>query len=177
VDDENYISGIEYLKRGHNVAVVRTFSKVYGLAGLRAGYAIAPIEVVEAMSRFKLLFNENCLAYAAACAALEDEGFKEMVVKENRKNKRLIYEGLNELGFEYITSETNFVLVNTSIASSEAFEILAKNGIIIKPISVNEYNTWIRVTVGKNEEVYEFLDAMRRMRDYIDEKTGARYRI
>ncbi|MDI6602281.1 MAG: histidinol-phosphate transaminase [Thermoanaerobacteraceae bacterium] len=172
VDDKEYVSGLEYFKKGHNATVVRTFSKAYGLAGLRAGYAIAAPSIIEAMERYKLLFNENCLAYAAACAALEDIKYKEMVVEENRRNKKLMYKGLDELGFEYIPSETNFVLINTLIDSGGAFEILAKNGIIIKPITVSEYNTWIRVTVGKQDDVLRFLDAMSKLGEYIDEKTG-----
>lgn len=177
VDDSNYVSGLKYLKEGNNVIVVRTFSKVYGLAGLRAGYAIASPEMIQTLEKYKLIFNENCLAYVAACAALDDEEFREMVIKENRSNKKLMYEGLDVLGFEYVPSETNFVLVNARLESYEAFEVLAKNGVIIKPITVDGYGTWIRVTVGEHKEVLKFLEAMGRLGECIDEKIGLEGRV
>src|SRR5688572_10994473 len=124
---------VKWLKRHPNLIVSRTFSKAYGLAGLRVGYAFAHASVADIMNRVRQPFNVNSLALAAAAAALDDMEFVARSFAENLQGLRQIEEGAKKLGLEWIPSSGNFITVRVGKAN-EVFRRLLKRGVIVRPV-------------------------------------------
>lgn len=150
---------LRYVREGRNVVVLRTFSKTYGLAGLRVGYAVAAKEGIELFNRVRQPFNVNAMGQAAALAALDDEDYV-------RRTRRLVKDGLERLGrgfrrlgLEYVPSVTNFVLVKTG-RGREVFEALERRKVIVRPMDPYGLPDHVRVTVGTAEENRTFLQAL-----------------
>ena len=135
-----------------NAAVLRTFSKAYGLAGLRIGYAIAAADTAAALNRLRLPPNLGILAEAGAAASLEDEAFLQSVLDNNRIEKQRYYETFQLLGLSYLPSETNFVMVDLGRDSGPVFEWLLQEGILVRPGRDFDMPTWLRITIGRPEE-------------------------
>ena len=161
VQDENYPSGIDYVKQGYPVIVLRTFSKAYGLAGLRLGYAIAAPEIIELLMKARDPFNVNRIAEVAGKAVLEDEAFLKESVAINEQGKKYLYGQLEKMGLEYVPTQANFVLVNVKVNSMELFDNLLQKGIIIRPGKPLGYPGHIRVTIGTPEENEAFIEALK----------------
>ncbi len=142
-----------------NLVVCRTFSKIYGLAGLRIGYALASAEVADLLSRVRQPFNANNLALAAACAALDDEEFVAASYELNKQGMAQMIAGLNALGLEYIPSHGNFITFRCPDAAKANQQLLAQ-GVIVRPIAGYGLPDWLRVTIGKPEENARFLAAL-----------------
>ncbi len=142
-----------------NLVICRTFSKIFGLAGLRVGYALASPEVADLMNRVRQPFNVNSLALAAALAALDDHEFITASYELNRQGMAQMVAGLNRLGLEFIPSSGNFVTFKTRDAAGVNQRLL-KQGVIVRPIGGYGMPDWLRVTIGKPAENSRFLDAL-----------------
>lgn len=157
---EDFPDGVELLKRGKTLVTVRSFSKLYGLAGLRVGYGVGPRELIEAINRVREPFPVNRLAQAAALGALEDEEFRRWVITETCKARKELALGLGALGLRCLESHTNFLFVDLQRDSQEVFEALLSRGIIIRPGGIWRTPTWCRITVGRPEENRQLLEAL-----------------
>jgi histidinol-phosphate aminotransferase len=151
---------VKLIKRHPNLVVTRTFSKAYGLAGLRVGYALAHASVADVMNRVRQPFNVNSLALAAATAALDDMEFVARSYAENLQGLRQIEEGARKLGLDYIPSHGNFITVRVGKAP-EIFKKLLKRGVIVRPVGgPYQLPEHLRITVGTAEENERFLAAL-----------------
>ena len=144
-----------------NLVITRTFSKIYGLAGLRIGYALASAEVADLMNRVRQPFNCNNLALAAATAALDDHEFVTRSYELNRAGMEQILGGLKRFGFAHIPSHGNFLTFKAGDAAALNQKLL-KQGVIVRPIAGYGMPEWLRVTIGTEIENLRFLDALDR---------------
>jgi histidinol-phosphate aminotransferase len=151
---------LKWLKRHPNLVVTRTFSKAYGLAGLRVGFALAHPSVADVMNRVRQPFNVNSLALAAAAAALDDMEFVARSYAANLSGMRQLEEGARALGLEYIPSHGNFIAIRTG-RGAEMFKRLLRRGVIVRPVG-GAYGLpeHLRVTVGTAAENERFLAAL-----------------
>ncbi len=151
---------VKWLKRHPNLIVSRTFSKAYGLAGLRVGYAFAHPSVADVLNRVRQPFNVNSLALAAAAAALDDMEFVARSYAENLSGLRQIEEGARALGLEWIPSHGNFITVRVGKAN-DVYRRLLKRGVIVRPVGGGyQLPEHLRITVGTPEENERFLVAL-----------------
>ena len=151
---------VKWLKRHPNLVVTRTFSKAYGLAGLRVGYALAHPSVADIMNRVRQPFNVNSLALAAASAALNDMEFVARSYAENLQGMRQIEEGAKKLGLDWIPSHGNFITIRVGKAN-EVFRRLLKRGVIVRPVGGGyKLPEHLRVTIGTAAENERFLAAL-----------------
>ncbi len=142
-----------------NLVVTRTFSKIFGLAGLRVGYALASAEIADLMNRVRQPFNVNNLAIAAAIAALEDHLFVAESYELNRRGMEQIVAGLKRLGLEHIPSHGNFVTFKAGDGAAVNQKLL-KQGVIVRPIGGYGLPEWLRVTIGTEPDNTRFLEAL-----------------
>ena len=142
-----------------NLIITRTFSKVYGLAGLRVGYALASAEVADLMHRVRQPFNVNNLALAAALAALDDHVFLAESFDLNRRGIEQILAGLKRLGLAHIPAHGNFVTFRAGDAA-RVNQRLLQQGVIVRPLANYGMPEHLRVTVGLESENLRFLDAL-----------------
>jgi histidinol-phosphate aminotransferase len=150
---------VKLIKRHPNLIVTRTFSKAYGLAGLRVGYALAHASVADVMNRVRQPFNVNSMALAAATAALGDTEFVRKSYECNRAGMRQLTQGLERLQLEYIPSHGNFVSFNVGDGMA-VFQKLLRAGVIVRPIASYGMPEHLRVTVGLESENTRFLAAL-----------------
>ena len=148
-----------WLKKYPNLVLTRTFSKVYGLAGLRVGFGLMHPHVAELLNRVRQPFNVNSLALAAALAALEDRKFVAKSYKMNRAGLAQLERALRTLGLETIPSCANFVTFRVSRART-VYEKLLRRGVIVRPLAGYEMPDHLRVTVGTPKENEKFLKAL-----------------
>jgi len=142
-----------------NLVVTRTFSKIFGLAGLRVGYALASAEIADLMNRVRQPFNVNNLAIAAAIAALDDHLFVAESYELNRRGMEQLVAGLKRLGLEHIPSHGNFVTFRAGDGAAVNQKLL-KQGVIVRPIGGYGLPEWLRVTIGSETENARFLEAL-----------------
>ncbi len=161
VDCEDFLDGVELIRKGKSVLSVRSFSKLYGLAGLRVGYGVGPPELIQALNKVREPFPVNRVAQAAALGALEDQEFREKVLSETRRGKAELASALRELGLRCLDSHTNFLFVDLGRDSEEIFQSLLARGIVIRPGKVWKTPTWCRITIGQPEENRELVRALR----------------
>ncbi len=159
-DDPDYPNGIDLVRRGAPVLVTRTFSKVYGLGGLRAGYAVAAPEVLDAVLVIREAFGTNAVAQAAATAALGDVEFVRRSAETNRAEKARLAAALAGRGFDVLPSLANFVTFDTRETGRDVFRRLLARGVIVRPLDPYAMGTWLRVSVGTPPENGAFLDAL-----------------
>jgi histidinol-phosphate aminotransferase len=158
-EDKRYNS-VSWLQEFPNLIISRTFSKAYGLAGLRVGYAMAHEQVTDMMNRVRQPFNVNSVAQAAAVAALRDISFVKKTFKVNQRGMVQITEGLTKLGLEYIPSFGNFVAFRIGNATV-VYRRLLELGVIVRPIANYEMPDWLRVSIGLESENGKFLHALK----------------
>src|SRR5262249_48141570 len=142
-----------------NLLLMRTFSKIYGLAGLRVGYGIAHPELIGTLEKARQPFNLNALAQAAALAALDDREHVERTRRNNAAGLRFFSEGFRNLSLEFLPSSANFILVRVGDGQG-IFERLQKQGIIVRPMAGYQLGEWIRITIGTPEENQRCLAAL-----------------
>ncbi|MFN7887921.1 MAG: pyridoxal phosphate-dependent aminotransferase, partial [Betaproteobacteria bacterium] len=148
-----------WVRRFPNLLISRTFSKVYGLAGLRLGYGIAQPELTDLLNRVRHPFNVNSLAQAAAVAALGDAEFLARSYEVNRQGMAQLIASFEALGLAHVPSYGNFVLVKVGPAARVYAELL-KRGVIVRPVANYGLPDWLRITVGLPEENATFLQAL-----------------
>lgn len=156
VSDPAYADSMKHFRAGMNILILRTFSKIYGLAGLRIGYGIAKKDIITDMNRLREPFNTNSIAQKAALAALEDREHVENSRRVNNEGKQYLYKELAALGISYIPTEANFIYMPVD-DSAVLNEGLLKKGIIIRPMGPKA----VRVTIGLAEENKRFIEALR----------------
>ncbi len=149
-----------WLKKYPNLVITRTFSKVYGLAGLRVGYALAAPGVADLMNRVRQPFNVNSLSLAAAAAAIDDEAFMRESYELNRRGMQQIVAGLQRQGLAHIPSYGNFVTFRVPGAAA-VFRKMLKSGVIVRPIANYGMPDHLRVSIGLESENARFLGALR----------------
>ena len=148
-----------WLKDFPNLLICRTFSKIYGLAGLRVGYGVASAEIADLMNRVRQPFNVNNLAIAGALAALDDDTFLNASYELNRRGMAQIVAALEAHGLEYIPSSGNFVTFRAGDAAAVNQKLL-KQGVIVRPIAGYGLPEWLRVTIGTEAENARFIEAL-----------------
>ncbi len=159
VSDKNYPNSIELLKQYSNICILKTFSKAYGLASFRIGYAISSKKVINELEKVRLPFNISTIAQRVASIALEDEEFLEDVIKKNREVVELLYKKLDEYEIDYINTETNFIMIDTKNDGKVITEKLLQNGFMVRPGFPN-MDTFIRVSIGTKEEMIDFVKCL-----------------
>ncbi|MGC2063786.1 MAG: histidinol-phosphate transaminase [Thermodesulfovibrionales bacterium] len=156
VTEADYADSMKYLRTDKNVLVLRTFSKIYGLAGLRIGYGIGKKEILNNMNRIREPFNTNAVAQKAALAALGDDEHVKRSRDVNEAGKKYLYKELGALGMHYVPTHANFIFMPVD-DSITIYNELLKKGVIIRPMGPKA----IRVTIGLPEENFRFIDALR----------------
>jgi histidinol-phosphate aminotransferase len=157
--EEKRYDSVAWLKQFPNLIVSRTFSKAYGLAGLRVGYAFADAQVADMMNRVRQPFNVNSVAQAAAVAALGDEDFVRRTHELNRRGMAQITAGLARLGLEYIPSYGNFVSFRIG-NGLRMYRRLLELGVIVRPVANYDMAEYLRVSIGTEPENDKFLAAL-----------------
>lgn len=160
VESPGFPDSIAYVRQGRRAIVLRTFSKNFGLAGARVGYALSPPALVRIIERTQPPFNVSSLAQAAALAALDDEEHLVETQKVTWKEKRFLYEGFSRLGLEFVPTEANFIYVRSPIPTNELFNLLLRQGVVIRPVGPMAPDH-VRISVGNriaNVRLLESLD-------------------
>jgi len=160
-NDPNHPSGLDYIEKGYPVIALRTFSKIYGLAGLRIGYGITTPEIAGDLNRVREPFNVNAMAQAAALAALEDDEHLENSRRIVNEGRRQINEGLAEMGLKPVPDQANFFFADIKTDSRKAFQALLEKGVIVRTGDIFDLPTYIRVTYGTAEQNERFLLALK----------------
>lgn len=160
---EDCPNGLKLLDLRENLVVMRTFSKAYGLAGTRTGWAVCPEYVAERLNRVREPFNVNHVAQAGAEAALRDERFLEQVVGLNTTEIVRLATGIERLGYSVVPSQGNFFLIETPAGGREIYDSLLRCGVIARPLAGYGLHGHLRVTVGTEDENDVFLDALARV--------------
>jgi len=153
VDIDGYPNALDWLAAYPNLVVTRTFSKIYGLAGLRIGYAVSSPELCELFNRVRQPFNGNSLALAAARAALDDTGFVARSRQSNLEGLLSMQAGFNERGFEYIPSAGNFLTVRFGERSPDVYQGLLQRGVIVRPVANYDMPEHLRISVGTAAQI------------------------
>ncbi|EHP42526.1 histidinol-phosphate aminotransferase, partial [Cupriavidus basilensis OR16] len=165
LDDAQQYDSIAWVRKYPNLLVSRTFSKAYGLAGLRIGYAVAQPALTDLLNRIRQPFNVNSLAQAAAVAALGDVAFLQRSAKLNRAGKAQLVVAFERLGLQYVPSSGNFVLVRVGQDDGAGARVnlaLLKQGVIVRPVGNYNLPQWLRITIGLPEENAAFIVALER---------------
>jgi len=159
ITEADYPSMVSMVQKGQNVIVSRTFSKVYGLAGLRIGYLIARADIAARIKK-NVMANTNILAVFAAMATYQDQEFYNKSIAKNTEAKLMIYSTLDDLGLRYIPSHTNFIFFQTGRPISKLNKEMRKKGVAVgRPFP--PLNDWCRISTGKIEDVEKFNQALK----------------
>lgn len=158
VTSEDYPDTMSYLREGRNIIILRTFSKIYGLAGLRIGYGITKRGFVDEMNKVRQPFNTNSLAQIAALASLYDFDHIEESKRVNEEGKRYLYRELSDMGVDYLPTEANFIYMDIKRDALRVYEALLIEKVIVRPVGP----TNLRVTIGLPEENKRFIEALKK---------------
>ncbi|MBO1531121.1 histidinol-phosphate transaminase [Psychrobacter sp. F1192] len=148
-----------------NVVIVRTFSKAYGLAGLRVGYALSSVPVAKLINRIRQPFNVSRVGLAAAQAALADQDFIEYSRESNQEQKRWLEKQFDALGLGFVPSAGNFIMVEIAVemeavSATSVNQALLEQGVIVRPLAVYGLSNWLRITVGTAEDNLRLIDTL-----------------
>jgi histidinol-phosphate aminotransferase len=163
---EHQFESSQWVRKYPNLIVSRTFSKAYGLAGLRVGFAIAQPAVTDLMNRIRQPFNVNSLAQAAAIAALNDKEFLDKGARNNAEGYQQMTAAFEELGLQYVPSFGNFVLVKVGDDEQAGARVnlaLLKQGVIVRPVGNYGLPQWLRISIGLPQENATFIAALRKV--------------
>jgi histidinol-phosphate aminotransferase len=166
VFDEAYIEfpesapdTLRYVREGRNVCVLRTFSKIHGLAALRVGYGIAPAHLADLLQKARQPFNVNAIAQAGALAALSDADHVANTLRVNREGMAYYEKSFRERGLEFVPSHANFLLVKTG-AGDAVFRDMLKQGVIVRAMSSYKLPDWVRISIGTKEQNERCIDVL-----------------
>ncbi|MBW2108160.1 MAG: histidinol-phosphate transaminase [Deltaproteobacteria bacterium] len=160
VRDPHCARGLDYLHGDNEVVILRTFSKAYGLAGLRIGYGVMQKAVADVMNRVRQPFNVNSLAQIGALAALNDTAFFQETIRLVHQELDRLYAEMDRLGLAYLPSQANFFLIDVGIDARVVFENMLRKGVIVRAMTAYGYPTYIRITVGLPKENRRFVKAL-----------------
>jgi histidinol-phosphate aminotransferase len=163
VEDPFYPSGLDYIKERKQIIVLRTFSKVFGLAGLRIGYALGREDLIDCLYQVRDPFPVHRLAQVAAVAALNDREHAVRSIQMVYEGRRYLYRELDKMGLLYVPSQANFIFIDFGRDSAKVFLSLLREGIIIRPGKAWEYPTSARVTIGRMEDNRRFIKALKKV--------------
>ncbi len=158
---KDYPNSIKLLKKFSNVLVARTFSKMYGLAGLRVGYGVANGDVIDILNRLREPFNVNSIAQAAALACLQDQPFYRRCAKLIESQRQVLYRDLEALDLRIVKTVTNFILVDVKQKSQNVARRLLERGVIVRDMGFWGLDTFLRVTIGTDKENEKFIKVLR----------------
>jgi len=159
VTDPDYADSMKHFRDGRDLLILRTFSKIYGLAGLRIGYGIANKDIVVEMNKLRPPFNTSSLAQKAALGALQDTEHIASSRAVNEQGKKYLYNELDALGLKYVPTEANFIYMPLEHDSAELYKKLLREGVIVRPMGPAE----IRVTIGLPDENRRFIEALKKV--------------
>ena len=163
MDQEKQVDIFSLVRNTKNrcgVVVVRTFSKAYGLAGLRIGYGVMPVEIADCLQKVRQPFNVNHLAQVAALAALADEKYLKEILERTRRGKEYLREEVKKLGCSSYPSQTNFILIDVKMDATRLYQAMLGKGVIVRPMNLYGFSDCIRINVGTYEENARFLAAL-----------------
>jgi histidinol-phosphate aminotransferase len=163
VEDSDALNGLDYVSRFPNLIVSRTFSKAYGLAGLRVGYCISHPQVANILNRVRQPFNVDSFALAAATAVLDDTDYLHRSRKTNRDGMQQLVAGFKQLGLDYISSAGNFIVVNFDQDAAPFYQALLREGVIVRPVANYGMPKSLRISIGLPEENARFLQALKKV--------------
>lgn len=163
VNDPEYPDGLDYVRQGRNVIVIRTFSKVYGLAGLRIGYAVAPQAIMDILARVIPPFPANRIAQAGAIAALSETDFLIETVRVNNAGRAFLRAELDKLGLTCAESHANFIFADVKRDAAALNTELVKRGILLRPGGGWGYPTFFRISIGADEENKKLIAALQEL--------------
>ncbi len=163
VPEDQRLDVKKLIDEGYNLLVLRTFSKIYGLAGARVGYGFARSEIIAAMNKVREAFNCNSIAQAGAIAALDDDDFVQRTLEMNRNALKILYAGFNEMGLPFVNSTTNFVLVDFLKDGNEVFNGLLRRGVIVRPMRGYDLPNCARVSTSYERDMHYFLDNLKKV--------------
>ncbi|MCQ4317195.1 histidinol-phosphate transaminase [Stutzerimonas zhaodongensis] len=155
-------NGLSFMAAHPNLLVSRTFSKAYGLAALRVGYAISSARIADVLNRVRQPFNVNSLALAAACAALDDQAYLSESRLCNSTGMRQLETGFKAMGLDWISSRANFIAVDFGRDAAPINQSLLRDGVIVRPVASYGMPTFLRVSIGTEAENARFLEALRK---------------
>ncbi|HEY3152139.1 MAG TPA: histidinol-phosphate transaminase [Candidatus Binatia bacterium] len=162
VQDPAYPDSLRYHAEDRAILTLRTFSKLYGLAGLRIGYGVGPKKLIDMMQRVRQPFNVNAAAQWAALAALEDVDHVKRSLEVNRRGMEYLQAEFTRLGLEFVPSDANFILVRVG-KGQEVFKQLLSQGVIVRPMAGYQFPEHVRVTIGTMDENRQFIDALQKV--------------
>jgi histidinol-phosphate aminotransferase len=161
--DLEYADGLEYVRQGRRAIVLRTFSKIYGLAGLRIGYGLATADIIDCLMRVREPFNVNSVAQAGALAGLEDQEWVQLAKQVNTEGRDYWYRELSSMGLDFAPTQANFLFINLRTSGAEVAQRLMQNGVIVRPGHFFGYPEYIRVTMGTKEQNERFIHVLRQV--------------
>jgi histidinol-phosphate aminotransferase len=163
VAEPDYPNGLELVDDYPNLIVTRTFSKAYGLAGLRMGYSVSHPDIADLMNRVRQPFNVNAMSLAAALVALDDEAYLKESVRVNNEGMKMLTNACDQLGLGYIPSVGNFLTIDFGCDAMPIYDGLLQEGVIVRPIGVYGLPNHLRVTVGLPLENKRFIDSLKKL--------------
>jgi histidinol-phosphate aminotransferase len=160
-DSAEFPDTLRYIHEGRkNVMTMRTFSKIYGLAGIRLGYAVAAPEIIALLNVVKEPFAVNLLAQVAGVAALEDEEFLHRTIETNRTERLFLYREFERLGLNYVESHTNFILLEIGPEAAAVYQRLLQRGVIVRPCAIYDLPDFLRITIGNREQNIRLIEEL-----------------
>jgi histidinol-phosphate aminotransferase len=160
IQAEDYVSALELRGLRERLIVTRTFSKCYGLAGLRVGYAISSPKIIGLVNRIRKPFNVNLVAQEAARAALSDRDFVARSVQTNERGRAQLEAGFEGLGLKWVPSQTNFLLVQMPVAGRTVYEAMCRRGVILRPMAGYGLPEHLRISIGTEAQNARCLDGL-----------------
>lgn len=160
----DYAQGLEFRSLRDRLVICRTFSKCYGLAGVRVGFAVGPAELMDFVNRIREPFNCSLLGQAAALAALDDTEFVRRSVECNESGRKLLVDGLlalAPLGVTWVPSQTNFLLIETPTSGKAVYDAMLRRGVIVRPMAPYGLPNHLRITIGTPSEVERCVRALK----------------
>jgi histidinol-phosphate aminotransferase len=161
IDNPHYPDSFKYLREGKNILILRTFSKIYGLAGVRLGYGIARPEIIASLSKLRISFNVNRLSQIAGTAALDDDQHVRRGKNVNDAGKEFLYAAYRKLGLFYLPTYANFIFVDFARDSQAVFEALQQKGIITRTIKEYGFPHALRITIGTDKQNQKLIEALK----------------
>ncbi len=163
VTAKDYPNSIKLLSKYKNILILRTFSKIYGMAGLRIGFGIGHKNIIRNLEKVKMPFGVNVIAQETAIAVLDDDAFVKRSIKTNEEGKKYLYNEFDKLGLKYYSTQSNFIFIDVGRNCKDVFTELMNLGVTIRPLTSFGYKNAIRVTVGTQKQNKKFISCLKKV--------------